>query len=221
MKQSKTRKKTCVFLKRAVHFTALVAAAGLLTGLFTGCPQKIDGGPSSGGGAQSGPDPNLRIEGTVLMGYNEIPAGVLNIPAGVTEIAGSAFENCTSLTSVNFPSSLKKIGGSAFYGCTGLTSLALPASLEHIGSQAFGGCTEIAGTVSIPAHLKTIGYAAFSGCKKVSGFDFSSCTQLTSIGDRAFSGCTAATYKVKSGSSIRNLLLNSQSGITLSQIIEE
>ena len=52
----------------SVIVPALVCACAIL---FTGCPQKIDGGPS--GGVQSGPDPNLRIEGGVLKGWNAPP----------------------------------------------------------------------------------------------------------------------------------------------------
>ena len=197
---------------------ALITAA-LLTAavLLTGCPQSIENKPN----IPSGPDPNLRIEGGVLKGYNEPPSGALVIPAGVTEIANSAFQYCTSLTQVNFPASLTKIGNNAFYGCTGLTSLTLPASLETLNDFAFYGCTEITGTVAMPANLKTISIYAFYGCKKVDAFDFTQCTQLTSIGSNAFGNCKAdAVFTVKAGGNIKNLLLDSQSGIKASQIQE-
>ena len=194
---------------------ALITAA-LLTAavLLTGCPQSIENKPN----IPSGPDPNLRIEGGVLKGYNEWPSGALVIPAGVTEIANYAFQYCSSLTQVNFPASLTKIGSdafsgctgltqvdfsqctglttigeSAFYGCTGLTSLSLPASLERLGKSAFRDCTEITGTVAIPASLKYIDYYAFENCNKVDAFDFTHCTQLTEISYMAFAECTKIT----------------------------
>ena len=227
----------------AVIITAILFACTIL---FLGCPQKIDGGPS--GGAQSGPDPNLRIEGGVLKGWNETPPTVLNVPAGVTEIAANAFSGCTSLTSVNLPVSLKTIGYNAFNGCMGITALDFSACTQSfiindyafngctgitaldfsactqsfvINKYAFYGCTGLTGQVRFSSGLTAINYAAFWGCNKVSNFDFSQCTQLTEIGSIAFYNCTAATYKVKKGSPIRNLLLNSGSGITASQISEE
>lgn len=48
-------------------------------------------------------------------------AGALTIPDGVTCVGESAFENCTTLTSVAIPLSVTSIGEYAFSGCTGLT----------------------------------------------------------------------------------------------------
>ena len=237
MKTSNSKTKAFVFL--GAFFVLFIAL------LFTGCPQTIEGGGSPA--VPSGPDPNLRIEGGVLKGYNETPSGALVIPAGVTEIAGSAFSGCTSLTQVNFPASLTKIGEYAFSGCTGLSgTVVLPANLTKIDEyafknctgisaldfsactqplsieyEAFSGCTEITGTVTLPANLKTIGIYAFYNCNKVDAFDFTQCTQLTYIGSEAFSRCKAdAVFTVKKGGNIKNYLLNSQSGIKASQITE-
>ena len=199
---------------------ALITAA-LLTAavLLTGCPQSIENKPN----IPSGPDPNLRIEGGILKGWNETPSGTLVIPAGVTEIADSAFTNCTGLTQVDFSQCtvLTKIGNYAFSGCTGLTSLTLPASLERLGYYAFENCTEITGAVVLPANLKYIDYYAFENCNKVDAFDFTQCTQLTYIGGWAFRDCKAdAVFTVKAGGGIKNLLLDSRSGIKASQIQE-
>ena len=73
----------------------------------------------------------------------------------------------------------------------------------------------------MPANLKTIGGSAFYNCNKVDAFDFTQCTQLTSIGSSAFENCKAdAVFTVKAGGNIKNLLLNSKSGIKASQITE-
>ena len=192
-------------------------------------------------------NPNLRIEGGVLKGYNETPSGALVVPAGVTEIAPAAFSGCTSLTSLSLPSTLKTIGDSTFYGCTGLSgTVVLPASLTKIGMNAFSECTKISaldfsactqplsigyeafkkctgisGTVALPAKLTTIDRGAFSNCNKVTAFDFTQCTQLTEISYEAFGSCKAdAVFTVKAGGNIKNLLLNSKSGIKASQITE-
>ena len=213
-KRKDTKAKAFTCRGAAALITAALLAAVFL---FTGCPQSIENKPN----IPSGPDPNLRIEGGVLKGYNETPSGALVIPAGVTEIAGSAFSGCTSLTQVNFPASLTKIGESAFSGCTGLTSLTLPASLETLDHYAFSGCKEITGTVTLPANLKAIGEETFYNCNKIDAFDFTQCTQLTFIGSGAFGSCKAdAVFTVKAGGNIKNLLLDSRSGIKASQITE-
>ena len=47
------------------------------------------------------------------------------IPNSVTGISGSAFYNCTGLTSIEIPNSVTGIVWSAFSGCTSLTSIYL------------------------------------------------------------------------------------------------
>ena len=188
-KRKDTKAKAFTCRGAAALITAALLAAVFL---FTGCPQSIENKPN----IPSGPDPNLRIEGGILKGWNEMPpSGTLVIPAGVTEIADSAFSGCTGLTQADFSQCtvLTKIGSSAFYGCTGLTSLALPASLETLDPYAFSGCTEITGTVTLPANLKIIDDCAFYNCNKVDAFDFTHCTQLTYIGSSVFANCTKIT----------------------------
>ncbi|MGI5097801.1 leucine-rich repeat protein [Treponema socranskii] len=129
---------------------------------------------------------------------------------------------CTpNVTQVTFPATLTEIADGAFCYCPGLTEVHFPASLTKIGISAFAGCREITGTVVMPANLKTIGNCAFHNCDKVDAFDFTQCTQLTSIGGQAFQTYKAdAVFTVKAGGNIKNLLLNSQSGIKTSQITE-
>jgi hypothetical protein len=50
-----------------------------------------------------------------------IPDVIAGLP--VTSIGVSAFQGCTSLTSVTIPNNVTSIGGGAFYGCTGLSSI--------------------------------------------------------------------------------------------------
>ena len=58
----------------------------------------------------------------------------------VTSIGGSAFSNCSSLTSVELPNSVTSIGSYAFSGCSSLTSVELPNSVTSIGGSAFYYC---------------------------------------------------------------------------------
>ncbi len=94
-------------------------------------------------------------------------SGAYTIPDGIESIAGDAFNNCSSLTSVTIPNSVTSIGDYAFYDCTGLTSVTIPNSVTSIGDFAFSGCT---GLTSV-----TIG------------------NSVTSIGDRAFKDCSGLT----------------------------
>ena len=76
---------------------------------------------------------------------NTLIAGCKNtiIPEGVTSIGGSAFEDCSGLTSINIPNSVTSIGWSAFWGCSGLTSINIPKGVTSIGGFAFALCDNL------------------------------------------------------------------------------
>ena len=133
----------------------------------------------------------------------------IEIPASVETIEATAFEGCSSLTTVTFEkgSQLKTIEGGydssyyhgAFSDCSALTSIEIPASVETIEAAAFKGCSSLA-TVTFEkgSQLKTIEggydyysssyyyYGAFCELKNLKTFDASACTQVESIGDHAF-----------------------------------
>ena len=152
------------------------------------------------------------IENGVLKEYSG-PGGDVVIPAGVTEIGGSAFAGYTDLTGVIIPESVKKIGwyafqgctglirvtipagvteidGAAFEGCTGLTNVTIPESVTEIEEFAFSDCTGLTG-VTIPAGVTTIGRSAFKGCTGLTSVTIPE--SVTEIDDRTFSGCTGLT----------------------------
>ena len=67
----------------------------------------------------------------------EESAGVLVLPASLTEIEDEAFCGDTSLEEVVLPEGLRRIGARAFAGSS-LSRINLPDSLEEIGEDAFG-----------------------------------------------------------------------------------
>ena len=66
-----------------------------------------------------------------------------SIPDGVTYMGVSAFEDCTSLTSVTIPDSVTSIRNSAFYGCSSLASVTIPDSVTYIDNAAFSDCSNL------------------------------------------------------------------------------
>lgn len=67
----------------------------------------------------------------------------LEIPDGVKNIVGTAFINCSAISSVRFPSTLQTIGNYAFYGCSSLSSAIFPDNITSIGKVAFYDGTEL------------------------------------------------------------------------------
>ncbi|AIV03722.1 BspA-like protein [Candidatus Malacoplasma girerdii] len=82
----------------------------------------------------------------------------------VTGIANSAFDSCTSLTSVNFDndSQLTSIGYMAFNGCGSLKNITIPKSVTSFGALAFSKCALT--SINIPSSVTSIGEAAFADC---------------------------------------------------------
>ena len=107
----------------------------------------------------------------------------VTIPNSVTSIGDYAFRNCSGLTSIVIPNSVTSIGGSAFYNCSGLTSIEIPNSVTSIGSSAFYNCKGLR-SIEIPNSVTSIPNYAFRGCTGVASIEIPN--SVTSIGDYAF-----------------------------------
>jgi uncharacterized repeat protein (TIGR02543 family) len=89
----------------------------------------------------------------------------ITIPSSVTYIGRLAFHDCISLTSITFEtgSQLTTIGPSAFYFCLSLTSITIPLSVTYISYDAFRDCCSLT-SITIPSNVITIRSGAFWRC---------------------------------------------------------
>ena len=152
---------------------------------------------------------------------NSLIVGCQNtiIPDSVTEISSSAFEGCSSFTSIKIPESITKICYSAFKECSSITSIDIPCSVVEISSSAFSYCSSLKHINVSPNNLKydsrdscnaiieTANNRLIIGCQntiipnsvtEIASFAFSDCSSLnsinisnsvTKIGMYAFKGC--------------------------------
>ena len=104
----------------------------------------------------------------------------------LTDIGGSAFYNCNTLTNITIPDSVTSIGGGAFYNCSGLTNITIPLGVKSIGDYAFYGCSRLT-NITIPSGVTSIGGSVFSDCIGLTSIIIPN--SVTSIGNYAFSGC--------------------------------
>ncbi len=124
------------------------------------------------------------------------------IDEGITNIAGNAFRDCSSLTGIVIPSTVTEIEGSALQSCSGLTSIEIPSGVTDIGYAAFKGCSGLErieveegnsnydSRDNCNAIIETSSNTLITGCKNtvipsgvtsIGCFAFYNCTSLTSI----------------------------------------
>ncbi len=109
--------------------------------------------------------PITDIDSSAFKGQNSIKS--VKLGANVQYMYTSAFADCKNLTTVDMgESSLKKVGNisSAFEGCTSLTTIIWPKVLEEITTSAFKGCTSLKSLDFTGTNLQYIYQNAFEGC---------------------------------------------------------
>lgn len=95
--------------------------------------------------------------GTVPSSLKEV------VLTGGETLNGSAFSDCSSLTSITLPDSLTEIKDYAFYGCSSLKSMDIPKNVTNTGTAIFSGCTALS-HVNFLGDGVNIGFGAFEKC---------------------------------------------------------
>ena len=70
----------------------------------------------------------------------------LSLGDGITSIGVSAFKGCKSLKEVVLPNGITSLGDYCFSGC-GLSSIKIPSSVTSIGNYTFSECTALANVI--------------------------------------------------------------------------
>ncbi len=149
----------CYVRKRDMKYLLLTTIAAVVVLLFGGV-NEVNADPLT-----------YRVAGgnVSIVSCDKSASGELVIPSTykekpVTSIGGSAFYNCSRITSARIPDSVTRIGSSAFSGCSRLTSVRIPDSVTSIGKFAFEACRGLT-SVTIPDSVTSIGEGAFSHCR--------------------------------------------------------
>ena len=95
--------------------------------------------------------------GNVVYKYKgDMPDGTeLELPDGVTGIAGHAFEECDGLTKITLPDSLIAIANSAFEYCTSLSEVRMSENIMRITARAFANCKSLK-AVYLPMSIRSL-----------------------------------------------------------------
>ena len=112
------------------------------------------------------------------------------LPARLLLIESNMFKNCGALASIIIPDGVASIGEGAFSGCTSLSSIALPESLSMVGAYVFRNCRALT-SITIPSGVNLIKEGAFENCIGLSNIALPE--RLDSIRANTFKGCIGLT----------------------------
>ena len=139
------------------------------------------------------------------------PDATYVVPASVTVIKSSSFQNCQNLKQVRLGAGVREIEDWAF-AMSGLTSFTLPATVTKVGDGPLNSCEDLASIDIVNTQLKTLPYRFAYECsglksvkmtgrlKKIDNQAFTYCNELENIifnqglqeiGVASFAECTA------------------------------
>ena len=118
----------------------------------------------------------------------------VTVPARLGNIPGSAFMNCSTLSSVTIEPGITSIGDYAFHA-TAISAITIPASVTSVGDYAFANCDSL-NNVYIPKSVTKLGRYCFAYCDTLSEFEFEETTSAQALGDHFFYYCTSLTEVV-------------------------
>ena len=113
------------------------------------------------------------------------------IPDDIIGIGKYAFYGCTNLVDVNFKSLISVLGESAFENCTSLSSVYIDtnSSIQYIGPKAFKNCKSLNSFTFCVSNI-FVGDEAFEGCISLNNVDFTRALNLEQFGCDVFRNCT-------------------------------
>jgi len=114
--------------------------------------------------------------------------------AKLSQINGSLFKNCKSLSLIEIPESVKTIEEYAFADCSSLTEITVPKSVTTIGNNAFERCTSLRTVTFEDSALTEISDYTFSDCTSLQAVAFNGTYVLSKVGNYAFSNCISLIY---------------------------
>ena len=130
---------------------------------------------------------------------------------GVLTVGRSAFDGCTSLTTIENPSRLTTAYDYAFNNCTSLTAIDING-LRIAGKYVFSGCTNLETVIT---DVDTaLGAYMFNGCTSLKSFEIKS----QRINDGVFNGCTNLASVTFTADTVYYLGANAFKGTALETI---
>lgn len=131
----------------------------------------------------------------------------ISFDAPVTTIGKSAFQNCTTLTSITIPDSVTSIGQDAFNGCSSLSKVCYNGDLSSWCKIDFsnGAANPLAANsqsvlyidgkvveeLIIPSDITEVKFASFRGCGSIKSVVFHD--NVKTITRHSFNGCSSLT----------------------------
>ena len=104
------------------------------------------------------------------------------VPDGVTQIGGSTFSGCTSLTKITIPDSVISIDGSAFSGCTSIAEITVsPDNKNYVSVDGVLFSKDMSALLVYPKGNKRSTYTVPDSVTKIDDAAFFGCVYLTDI----------------------------------------